>query len=102
MATNNNKNFIKNLQDNIYVKHDNDTLDDTINVKHESNIDNVDNKFKIKKNVDKKSDKKVFQVYIDPELLKRLDKECKRANYSRNEMVIMMIEHCLDNFEFEE
>lgn len=97
-----NKNFKDNLKGNININNNNDKVKDNTNVNIESNINTESNMFVLKKKQDDKKDKKVFNVYMMPEKLKELDKACKKSGYSRNEMVNIMIEHCLNNMKLED
>ena len=56
--------------------------------------------FKIGKKQDDKSIKKSFPLYVDAATQKELDKIVKKTGYSRNELINLMIRHCLDNLEF--
>lgn len=92
-------NFKDSIKSNI--KKENQTLTSDTTVK-----DNTDNKdqdiktFKIGKKQEDKSIKKSFPLYMDGVLQKELDKIVKKTGYSRNELINMMIKHCLDNIEF--
>jgi hypothetical protein len=97
-----NKNFKNNLKGNININNDKDKVKDNTNINIESNINTESNMFVLKKKQDDKKDKKVFNVYMMPEKLKELDKACKKSGYSRNEMVNIMIEHCLNNMKLED
>lgn len=71
------------------------------------NLDAADNNeesssFILKKKVDDKKGKKVFNVYMQPEKLKELDKISKRTGWSRNEVVNKMIDYCIDNLKIED
>lgn len=73
--------------------------------KFEKNSDEIkeeNSTFVLKKKVDDKKGKKVFNVYMKPELLKELDRASKRSGWSRNELVNKMIEYCIDNLKIEE
>jgi hypothetical protein len=71
----------------------NSTLDDI------KNNTKIPNKFLLKKKVDDKKDKKAFNVYMYPDLIKKLDKISQKSGWSRNEIVNMMCEYCSDNVE---
>ena len=58
------------------------------------------NVFKIGKKQDDKNIKKSFPLYVDTLVQKELDKIAKKTGYSRNELINLMIQHCLDNLEF--
>jgi hypothetical protein len=53
-----------------------------------------------KKKADK-TNKKTFLIRIDDERNERLDKLCKRTGYSKNELMLKMIDFCLDNLKLE-
>lgn len=92
-------NFKDSIKSNI--KKENQTLVSDTNIK-----DNIDSKdedikiFKIGKKQEDKSIKKSFPLYMDGALQKDLDKIVKKTGYSRNELINMMIKHCLENMEF--
>lgn len=79
------------------------------NVKYDTN-DNINDdtksstahKFVIKKKVDDKKGKKAFNVYMPDSLVKELDKLSKKTGYSRNELINMMCQDCLKNYEIVE
>lgn len=77
---------------------DTNTTNETETLNQESNV----KKFIIGKKQEDKSVKKSFPLYTDGEKQKKLDKICKRTGYSRNELINMMIDHCLENIEFVE
>lgn len=56
--------------------------------------------FRIGKKKENKIEKKPFPLYVDGSVQKELDKIVKKTGYSRNELINMMISHCLDNLEF--
>ncbi|NNU76550.1 CopG family transcriptional regulator [Clostridium estertheticum] len=92
-------NFKNNLKSNLNINNENKTaaVEET-NVASES----IDTTFVLKKKTDDKKGKKVFNVYMEPDKLKELDKTCKKSGYSRNELVNVMIEYCLNNLKLEE
>lgn len=59
-------------------------------------------KFKIGKKQEDKEDKAVFPLNTTNTKKKELDKICKKTKYSRNELINLMIDFCLENIEFEE
>jgi metal-responsive CopG/Arc/MetJ family transcriptional regulator len=61
-----------------------------------------DNVFKITKKKSEKDEKKSFPLYMDIPVLKELDKVAKKTGYSRNELINMMIQRCLNNLEITE
>lgn len=63
---------------------------------------NTENKFKLfKKKMDKTS-KKAFNVYMESGLIKELDKVSKKSGYSRNELINIMCDWCINNLDFQE
>lgn len=60
------------------------------------------NTFLLKKKVDDKKGKKAFNVYMEPDILKELDRVSKKSGWSRNELVNKMIQYCLTNVEIVE
>ena len=92
-------NFKNNLKSNININNENKAAAvEDINVASES----IDTTFVLKKKTDDKKGKKVFNVYMESDKLKELDKACKKSGYSRNELVNVMIEYCIDNLKLEE
>jgi len=59
----------------------------------------VNTKFVLKKKVDSKTNKKAFNVYMLENLIKNLDQLGKKSGYSRNELINMMCEYCIQNVE---
>lgn len=92
-------NFKDNIKSNI--KKENQVLGSDANIKDDKKEENQSIKtFKIGKKQEDKSIKKSFPLYMDGELQKDLDKIVKKTGYSRNELINMMIKHCLENIEF--
>lgn len=91
-------NFKDNLKGNIKINNENKHVEENTNVTN----DNIDTAFVLKKKADDKKGKKVFNVYMDPDKLKELDKACKKSGYSRNELVNVMVEYCINNLKLEE
>ncbi|MBN1040453.1 CopG family transcriptional regulator [Clostridium botulinum] len=87
------KNNIK--KENKTSKLNNNIKNDTENKVEETGI----NKFTIGKKKEDKSVRKSFPLYVDGEMQKKLDDICKKTKYSRNELILMMIQHCIDNLE---
>lgn len=76
-----------------------------------SNIDTKDDiplnetgsiKFNISKKRDDKTEKISFPLYMNKTKQKEIDKVVKKTGYSRNELINMMIDFCLENLEFTE
>lgn len=94
-----NNNFKNNIKGSI-KKEDVVSISDT-NIKEETQNKEQDNKtFKIGKKVEDKSAKKSFPLYVDGAMAKELDRITKKTGYSRNELINIMIKHCLDTLEF--
>jgi len=96
-----------NLKDKIKnnIKNENVTLISEPNIKAEAetSIKETDiKKFKIGKKQEDKEGKTSFPFYTTNTKKKDLDKICKKTNYSRNELINLMIDHCLENIEFED
>lgn len=70
------------------------------NIKTEDETSILNTKFVIGKKQEDKADKKSFPLYMEPEKIKNLDKVCKKTNYSRNELINMMIDFCMENIEY--
>lgn len=92
-------NFKDNIKSNI--KKENQVLESNTNIKDDIQDENKNVKtFKIGKKQEDKSVKKSFPLYMDGAVQKDLDKIVKKTGYSRNELINMMIKHCLENIEF--
>lgn len=92
--TNNFKDDIKqNININSNTKNDNKKQIDNIDIK---------NKFHLSKKKIDKTNKKAFNVYMENNLIKELDKVSKKSGYSRNELINMMCNWCLNNLDFTE
>lgn len=80
--------------------------EDEVSISNTDTKDDIENKeesiktFKIGKKQEDKSVKKSFPLYVDGAVQKDLDKIVKKTGYSRNELINMMIKHCLDTLEF--
>lgn len=96
-------NFKDSIKKNII--HDSKSSNDS---KNESGIQkdntNINNplKFQLSKKKDDKTNKKVFNVYMENNLVKELDKLVKKSGYSRNELINLMCQWCINNLEFKE
>ncbi len=92
------------FKDNIKnsIKKESQELISNIDIKEESQKLNRNTTiaFKIGKKQEDKSVRKSFPLYVDGAVQKELDKIVKRTGYSRNELINMMIQHCLDTLEF--
>lgn len=97
-------NFKDNLKGNINITNEHKEVEGNTNITNESinTNDSIDTTFVLKKKTDDKKGKKTFNVYMDADRLKELDKACKKSGYSRNELVNIMIEHCINNLKLEE
>lgn len=93
-------NFKDNIKDNI--NNQETPKNESSEIKDFTPSNDTNSTFVLKKKVDDKKGKKVFNVYMDPELLKELDKLAKRTNWSRNELVNMMCQHCINNLKIDE
>lgn len=92
-------NFKNNISNNIKPKEETPVLD--TNIKDEVIQEEQPTKrFKIGKKKEDKTEKKSFPLYVDASIQKELDKIVKKTGYSRNELINMMINHCLDTLEF--
>lgn len=58
-----------------------------------------DNPFKIANKIEDTHKKKPVQLYMDSELLKRLNKASKDKKYSRNEFINIIVSTFLDNMD---
>lgn len=98
--------FRDSLKDNINIKSDdtkgNNILDESAKDSIAATVENTDNIFVLPKKVDDKRGKKAFNVYMDPDMLKELDKISKRSGWSRNEVINKMCEYCIKNIKIED
>lgn len=78
------------------------TSTDDININKDENADNSSTLFTISKKLDDKKSKKIFNVYMEPNLVKELDKVSKRTGWSRNELINKMCDFCIKNINIEE
>lgn len=93
------KDFKNNIANNIEIK---TPRKDNINIR-EKNIEIKENlMFEIGKKELKKINKKNFPLYMENDKIKQLDKVCKKTGYSRNELINIMVDFCLDNLYFKE
>lgn len=86
-----------NLKDNIKnnIKKENEISISNTDIKEEKTV-----VFEIGKKKDDKSEKKSFPLYVDAKKQKELDKVAKKTGYSRNELINMMIDFCLENIKY--
>jgi hypothetical protein len=68
----------------------------------DKNTNKTEAKFKLSKKKDDTSSKKAFNVYMESNTIKDIDKVAKKSGYSRNELINIMCKWCLDNLEFTE
>lgn len=90
-----NNNFKSSIKNSIKKENQISELENNINTEVQET-----KTFKIGKKQEDKSIKKSFPLYVDGATQKELDKIVKKTGYSRNELINMMIKHCLDNIEF--
>jgi hypothetical protein len=91
-------NFKDNLKGNININIENKKTVENTNIDN----DTADTTFVLKKKIDDKKGKKVFNVYMESDKLKELDKACKKSGYSRNELVNVMVDYCINNLKLED
>lgn len=99
-----NINLKNNIKNNIKKKDetsilDNNIKDDVKNDTESKEQETITKKFIIGKKKEDKSVRKSFPLYVDGAMQKQLDDICKKTKYSRNELILMMIQHCIDNLE---
>ena len=58
-------------------------------------------KLRIGKKQSSKINKKPFPIYLDDDRSSKLDKVCKKTGYSKNELVIMLIDFGLENLDID-
>lgn len=61
---------------------------------------NINNKFILSKKKADKTNKKPFNVYMESDLVKKIDGLCKKSGYSRNELINIMCGWCINNLDF--
>ncbi len=89
-----------NIKNNIKKENKTSKLNDNIKNDTENKVEEIGiNKFTIGKKKEDKSIRKSFPLYVDGDMQKKLDDICKKTKYSRNELILMMIQHCIDNLE---
>lgn len=86
-----------NIRSNIKSNDEVSTSNSNSNIKKQDN--HITKAFKLRKKVDEKIIKKNFPVYMNASLQKELDKICKKTGYSRNELIALMCEYCVQNLE---
>jgi hypothetical protein len=59
-------------------------------------------KFKLEKKKEDKTNKKAFNVYMEDNIVKEIDKAAKKSGHSRNELINIMCQWCLTNLDFKE
>lgn len=95
MSNNFRNNITNNIKkEDVVLTSNTDTKDETINEEQNPK------KFQIGKKKEDKNEKKSFPLYVDAPKQKELDKVVKKTGYSRNELINMMIDFCLENIEF--
>ncbi|MCE5219686.1 MAG: CopG family transcriptional regulator [Clostridium sp.] len=102
-----NMNLKNNIKSNIKKGNETSMLDNNIKDDVKDNTENKDQetgtkKFTIGKKKEDKSVRKSFPLYVDGAMQKDLDDICKKTKYSRNELILMMIQYCIDNLEITE
>ena len=58
------------------------------------------NAFTLGTKVETTTKKKPFPLYLDAETQNDLERICKKKKYSRNELICMMIKHCIETIEY--
>ena len=76
-------------------------LEETIEKKEETNNEN-NSKFRLKRKQKNKENKVQFLMYVNEDFLEKIERLAKKLNYRRNDLIIKMIDYCIENFEFEE
>ena len=78
------------------------TLGDTnIDVNKPEDAENTSSTFVINKKVEDKRNKKAFNIYMNPALVKELDRISKQTGWSRNEVINKMCNYCVINVKIE-
>lgn len=90
------------------VNTDQNTINNTNSSITDNTVNEVKNntktnqKFVLRKKSNDKKDKKAFNVYMEDNLVKNLDKICKKTGHTRNELINIMCEYCVENLEIVE
>ena len=91
--------FKSKVKNNIEPK--NDILTSNSNITNPSNLlTNTSNAFTLGTKVETTTKKKPFPLYLDASTQKDLEHICKKKKYSRNELIVMMIKHCIETIEY--
>jgi len=94
--------FKSKVKSNIEQKNDTPTLN-TKSTSESLTLDtntNTSNAFTLGTKVETTTKKKPFPLYLDAETQKNLEHICKKKKYSRNELIVMMIKHCIETIEY--
>jgi hypothetical protein len=89
--------FKNNIKSNIKSNDEVSVSNSKDDIKQQDN--HITKTFKLGKKVDEKIVKKNFPVYMNVTLQKELDKICRKTGYSRNELINLMCEYCVQNLE---
>lgn len=94
--------FKSKVKSNIEPRNDVLTLNDNTNSTSKSlTLDtNTSNAFTLGTKVETTTKKKPFPLYLDAETQKNLEHICKKKKYSRNELIVMMIKHCIETIQY--
>lgn len=94
--------FKSKVKSNIEQKNDTPTLN-TKSTSESLTLDtntSTSNAFTLGTKVETTTKKKPFPLYLDAETQKNLEHICKKKKYSRNELIVMMIKHCIETIEY--
>ncbi|OAA86340.1 CopG family transcriptional regulator [Clostridium coskatii] len=94
-------NFKDSIKENIN-SNSNINSDNKETVCNTDNHISTSNKFHLSKKKTDKTNKKAFNVYMENDLIKNLDKLGRKSGYSRNELINLMCSWCLSNLDFSE
>jgi len=94
--------FKSKVKSNIESKNDTLALNTNTNSTGKSlTLDtNTSNAFTLGTKVETTTKKKPFPLYLDAETQKDLEHICKKKKYGRNELIVMMIKHCIETIEY--
>lgn len=101
-----NNDFKNKVKSNIASKKDTLPLNTNIKSTNEELIlatkvnTNTSNAFTLGTKVESITKKKPFPLYLDAETQKDLEHICKKKKYSRNELIVMMIKHCIETIVY--
>lgn len=99
-------NMLRNsIKENIQVNNKNNQNISEKNDNKQTSKDDIvasKDKFTLAKKKEDKTSKKAFNVYMEDNVVKEIDRAAKKSGHSRNELINIMCQWCIDNLEFKE